>query len=75
MCVLCVCLDRVSGAPIDAAAAPRQYASKLVGLLIGAGAQPTWVPGVSISRLTEQQLLQKVRWEHLSGSWCAGAQW
>jgi hypothetical protein len=41
-------------------AAPRQYASKLAGLLIDAGAQPLWVPGVSISRLVEEQHLQQV---------------
>jgi hypothetical protein len=46
-------------------AAPRQYASKLAGLLIDAGGQPLWVPGVSVSRLVEQQHLQQVR--HMLG--------
>lgn len=41
--------------------APRQYASKLAGLLVDAGAHPTWLPGVAISSLLEQQHLQQVR--------------
>eukprot|EP00878_Enallax_costatus_P010631 GHUV01011106.1.p1 GENE.GHUV01011106.1~~GHUV01011106.1.p1 ORF type:complete len:197 (+),score=44.33 GHUV01011106.1:127-717(+) len=40
--------------------APRQYASKLTSLLVAAGARPIWVPGVSISRLTEQQHMQQL---------------
>ncbi|WIA22644.1 hypothetical protein OEZ86_009619 [Tetradesmus obliquus] len=40
--------------------APRQYASKLTALLVDAGARPTWVPGVAISRLSEQQHWQQL---------------
>lgn len=40
-------------------AAPRQYASKLCGLLIEAGARPLWVPTIEISSLPDgQQLAQ-----------------
>eukprot|EP00882_Tetradesmus_deserticola_P010386 GHRQ01010970.1.p1 GENE.GHRQ01010970.1~~GHRQ01010970.1.p1 ORF type:complete len:177 (+),score=37.96 GHRQ01010970.1:1282-1812(+) len=40
--------------------APRQYASKLTALLVDAGARPTWVPGVAISRLSEPEHLQQL---------------
>lgn len=42
--------------------APRQYASKLSGLLIAAGAHPTWLPGVAITSLSEQQHIQQVQY-------------
>lgn len=42
-------IDGYSGA-----AAPRQYAGKLTQLLVEAGAQPTWLPGVEISALHQQ---------------------
>ncbi|GBF89716.1 uroporphyrinogen-III synthase [Raphidocelis subcapitata] len=35
--------------------APRQYAGRLAGLLIAAGAQPVWLPGIEITRLPSDQ--------------------
>ncbi|KAF6261973.1 Uroporphyrinogen-III synthase HemD-domain-containing protein [Scenedesmus sp. NREL 46B-D3] len=40
--------------------APRQYASKLAALLVDAGARPTWVPGIAISRLSDHEQLQQL---------------
>jgi hypothetical protein len=42
-------------------AAPRQYASKLISLLVSAGSRPLWVPGVEICRLTSPCHLEQVR--------------
>jgi len=41
-------------------AAPRQYASKLISLLVSAGSRPLWVPGVEICRLTSPCHLEQV---------------
>jgi hypothetical protein len=38
-----------------AAAAPRQYASKLTEMLVQAGGRPLWVPGVAVERLGDPQ--------------------
>lgn len=37
---------------------PRQYAGKLAGLLLAAGARPVWLPTIAIRRLTEPAHLQ-----------------
>eukprot|EP00775_Hariotina_reticulata_P009061 gene9061-9231_t len=54
--------------------APRQYASKLVSLLVSAGSRPVWVPGVEICRLAspdhrlqfDAALLQLSSYSHLA---------
>ncbi|KAF8063700.1 hemD [Scenedesmus sp. PABB004] len=40
--------------------APRQYASKLAGLVVDAGGAPLWVPGVAIARLTDAAALDEL---------------
>lgn len=42
-------------------AGPRQYASKLAGLLIDAGARPLWVPCVEISALDDPNQIAQLR--------------